>query len=122
MPVLGLVSIIKGAAALFYESRRVLTIFLCACLLCCTCVGALADGTIFEPERASAVQEVYWQVDHIAVNTPEVSAHKAFSASSTAEGVASTVEGEVLPGYEMEQRLADGASITLDITRLARCV
>ena len=102
---------------LFYESRKVLTVLLALCLLCAACPGALADGIGFEPERSAAVQGVYWQLERIAVDAPQASAHKAFDASSLAEGVELTAEGEALPGFAMEERVADGASLTLEITR-----
>ena len=104
---------------LMYKGRKgLLAALLCACLSLAVMAGAMADGAyLLDEPSASSVQPVYWQIDRIEVDTPQTSAHRAFEASSSVEGVQPVSDEDALAGYEMEELLAQGACIDVEITR-----
>ena len=104
---------------LTYKGRKALIVaLLCACLSLAVLAGALADGAYLLDEPAtSSVQAVYWQIERIEIDAPQASAHRAFEASSSVSGVQPVSDEDALAGYEMEELLAQGASIGVEITR-----
>ena len=104
---------------LTYKGRKALIVaLLCACLSLAVLAGALADGAYLLDEPAtSSVQAVYWQIERIEIDAPQTSAHRAFEASSSVSGVQPVSDEDALAGYEMEELLAQGASIGVEITR-----
>ena len=104
---------------LTYKGRKALIVaLLCACLSLAVLAGTLADGAYLLDEPAtSSVQAVYWQIERIEIDAPQTSAHRAFEASSSVSGVQPVSDEDALAGYEMEELLAQGASIGVEITR-----
>ena len=104
---------------LTYKGRKALIVaLLCACLSLAVLAGALADGAyLLDEPTATSVQAVYWQIERIEIDAPQASAHRAFEASSSVSGVQPVSDEDALAGYEMEELLAQGASIGVEITR-----
>ena len=104
---------------LTYKGRKALIVaLLCACLSLAVLAGALADGAyLLDEPTATSVQAVYWQIERIEIDAPQTSAHRAFEASSSVSGVQPVSDEDALAGYEMEELLAQGASIGVEITR-----
>ena len=104
---------------LTYKGRKALIVaLLCACLSLAVLAGALADGAyLLDEPAATSVQAVYWQIERIEIDAPQTSAHRAFEASSSVSGVQPVSDEDALAGYEMEELLAQGASIGVEITR-----
>ena len=104
---------------LTYKGRKALIVaLLCACLSLAVLAGALADGAyLLDEPTTSSVQAVYWQIERIEIDAPQTSAHRAFEASSSVSGVQPVSDEDALAGYEMEELLAQGASIGVEITR-----
>ena len=104
---------------LTYKGRKALIVaLLCACLSLAVLAGALADGAyLLDEPTTSSVQAVYWQIERIEIDAPQASAHRAFEASSSVSGVQPVSDEDALAGYEMEELLAQGASIGVEITR-----
>ncbi len=104
---------------LMYKGRKgLLAALLCACLSLAVLAGALADGAyLLDEPTATSVQAVYWQIERIEIDAPQTSAHRAFEASSSVSGVQPVSDEDALAGYEMEELLAQGASIGVEITR-----
>ena len=104
---------------LTYKGRKALIVaLLCACLSLAVLAGTLADGAyLLDEPTATSVQAVYWQIERIEIDAPQTSAHRAFEASSSVSGVQPVSDEDALAGYEMEELLAQGASIGVEITR-----
>ena len=95
--------------------------FFCVLLMLALLVpsAALGDGVVDEP-RYAPLQQSYWQLTGISVETPQSSALKAYQAVTSAQGVTELAADADLS--MTRQALEQLPALTLDITKVSNGV